>query len=375
MPNVLIITWTPLSKFAYKKVYGFNDLEKKYKVIIFYVGKLIFKNHLNNLYNNKDVMPSTLINSYEEIDEVIKKKDFRIIINLTGIREKHILFKEIIKRNIKIINFINVPILDNYFYPKKFVNSSKYIFKFFFSNINPLSKNLIGGKNFNNYYNSIKSKILYSHSLNYNEYLINKKFFKTKKKGKKIISFIDSGFNFHPDFYLNKNRKIDKNKNFDIKKFSKKINKFFKDLNSLGYNINFLCHPKIKYNSQKIYKYCKKLRYKTLETIKKSDIVISCGSSTIEHAILFRKPILIINSKEINSYPVVKRSINLHNKYFNKRAFDIGTYKDIKDYKKHIILPSIKYKDYFYNFIKHPKSKNIIYSKLIEKIIKNSYEN
>ena len=37
---------------------------------------------------------------------------------------------------------------------------------------------------------------------------------------------------------------------------------------------------------------CKKVYSKTLEYIKKSDIVICCGSSTIEHAILLKKPIL-----------------------------------------------------------------------------------
>ena len=231
------------------------------------------------------------------------------------------------------------------------------------------------GRNFNNYYNSIKSEIYYSHSLNYNEYLINRRFIKKEKKSKKIISFIDSGFKFHPDFYLNKNRKIDKNKNFNIKKFSKKINKLFKDFADLGYEINFLSHPKIKKKHQKIYMNCNKVYSKTLEYIKKSDIVICCGSTTIEHAILFKKPILIIDTKEIDAYPVVKRNIKLHNKFFEKKAFDLGLYKSIYEYEQNLILPSSKYREYFDMFIKHPKSKNYTYSNLIRKLIKNNNEN
>jgi len=375
MKDILIITWTPITRFSFERVYGFNDLENDFNLTIFDVSRLIFKTHLHNLYDKRGKITSISINSYNEINKYIRKKDFKIIINLTGIWETHLLYKEIIKKNIPIINLINSPLFKDYFYPKKILNYLKYISKFLTTNIIPLSKNFIGGRNFNNYYNSIKSEIFYSHSLNYNEYLINRRFIKKEKKSKKIISFIDSGFKFHPDFYLNKNRKIDKNKNFNIKKFSKKINKLFKDFADLGYEINFLSHPKIKKKHQKIYMNCNKVYSKTLEYIKKSDIVICCGSSTIEHAILFKKPILIIDSKEIDAYPVVKRNIKLHNKFFEKKAFDLGLYKSIYEYEQNLILPSSKYREYFDMFIKHPKSKNYTYSNLIRKLIKNNNEN
>ena len=97
MKDILIITWTPITRFSFERVYGFNDLENDFNLTIFDVSRLIFKTHLHNLYDKRGKITSISINSYNEINKYIRKKDFKIIINLTGIWETHLLYKEIIR--------------------------------------------------------------------------------------------------------------------------------------------------------------------------------------------------------------------------------------------------------------------------------------
>lgn len=373
MKNILILSWAPISEYYFKKVYGFDRLLKKYNLIIYDVSKIIFKNHKNTIYfGTKNISAKKFI-CLNEYKKKIKKLKINLVINLTGIRKKHRLVLPIIKKKIKIVNFINEGLSKNYFYPDKIYYYFKYIFNFFLSkNYHKFNINLIGGTNFQNTYVSINSKLIPSHSTNYNSILINRN--EAKKKNyikQKTAVFLDSGFYFHPDFYINKNRKILKNRIFNVKSFSEKINLLFLKLNKMGYKVIFLSHPKVNFTKQKIYKYCKKVKFNTLEYIKYSDLVFWCGSSTIEFPIIYKKKIIIVESQEIDSYPIVKNNLNSYAKYFNVNKFNLD-YSDKYEtrLKDSIIKPSKLYDKYKVEFIKNCNSRDLLYSKTIENILK-----
>ena len=378
MKTILIVTWTPLSKYTYQKVYRFDELSKKFKVLVFDITTLIFKGHKDSLYDRQSLIKAYKIKTLSSYLKKINNIKIDLVINLTGIRKQNIIFEEFVKKNIGIVNFINEHLIEeDYFFPSNIIKYIKYFIKkcIYSSNVKQ-NINIIGGSSFSNLYSSINAKIIRSHSMNYNTLLranLNKKNKIKKHSTKKNVVFIDSGFHFHPDAHYHKKLKIHKNKEFDIQSFAKKINHLFLNLRKEGYKIFFLSHPKIIKKNQNIYKHCIKIDYNIFDYIKYSDLVIWSGSSTIDFPIIYKKKILIINSREIKSYPKVQQIINSLKKFFNAKELNLDNLNNLnKKIEEFTIHPNGKYKKYFNEFVKHPSSQNLKYSDIITKILKKT---
>ena len=251
-------------------------------------------------------------------------------------------------------------------FSKKIFIILKYIFKkiqSYFHKKNKYEFFFIGAENIYNKIRSIRAEKIYSHSINYDLILRDRK--KKIKNKKKIATYIDSGYGFHPDFKLH----LGLNKKFNLKNFSKKVNFLFYILKKMNYKIYFLSHPKVENHKQKIYKNCEIIYYKSQEYIKNSDLVIFSSSSVIDYAIIYKKKILRIFSDEVKSYPVCTKCDNDLYKFFKISSLNLDKLETKNQILDKIMLPNRIYKKYENMFIKHPKSKNVKYSKLIKRII------
>ena len=230
---------------------------------------------------------------------------------------------------------------------------------------------LICGNTQRNFF-SKETKIIESHSLDYDRYLkINSK--KKMINKKRYNVFIDQMMFAHPDGRDNK-LIFDKKKEIiylkELKNFFIYINKKYKK------KIIFNFHPrstaKYKMNIKKIInlKFCKFQEWeKTDISIKNSDLVMGHTSSAFQFAILWRKPIIFLTHSTFSDYT---------KKYIEGISSEIKS-KPLNFDSNNLSLPSIKelnrvnrkiYDKYIYNYIAIDKSKKDTWEKLI-KLINN----
>ena len=369
MKKILVVSWIPFYKWSYKRI-DLDKLQKKFKIIIYDVSRLCFKNfNIEKIYKKKDLIKTTKFSNLKIFCKEIRKLKIDIIINMTGVRESHPIYAELKNKNVKIVKFTDKRDSWVFHYPYKFLYFYKYLLKKVFHSKKKNNKeiSIVSGSNYMNDFHSLNCKMIPSHSINYN-YFLRKNETPIKKKKKKIISYIDQGFGFHPDFLLN--NKI--NKKFYIAKYVKKINFLFSFFKKKGYEVYFLSSPKIDKKKQSIYKNCKKIYYKTYEYIKISDLVICSTSSTIDYPIVLKKKILRIFSSEFKSYPIVNKCYEYDSKFFSNPGLNLDDINNLTEEKINNLsmFPSEKYKEYFSKFIRHPDSKNHTFFKIITNLVK-----
>tara|TARA_B110000027_G_C16103089_1_gene294017 strand:+ start:902 stop:2032 length:1131 start_codon:yes stop_codon:yes gene_type:complete len=376
MKKILLLTWTPFFKSDYKR-YNLDILEKKNKIIIFDISQILFKNfNLNKIYKKKDRIKSQSFLNIKKFIIELKNIDIDLVINATGLernksewfgKKYNIIFDTLLEKDIKIVSIIDFKIIESLFLKRKIVSYVKYIIKYLKIIFYTKQKNdvtLIGSENIDNKLKCLGRNVFYSHSFCYDYFLRERKKIITKKK---TVMFIDTGYGFHPDFFLSRGI----NKSFDINNYSKKINFLFKSFNDLGFKVYFLSHPKVKKEKQKIYKNCTIIHNNTNKYIRISDIVVTTTSSTLDFAIIYKKKILRVFSSEIEAYPENARNFKLGSKFFDNKFLDLDDLSNLK--KKifeNILRPGALYKKYFDIFIKHPKSHNMKFSEIIISFLK-----
>ena len=274
---------------------AFNALGKniEYFNILFLIKKLNIK--LILLQNAGDI-PNT--------GEIKKKNVIKYTFRFSYILN-YLIFRFLV--------FLNIfPVIDLYFECRKSIvkNCQNNTFLKKIENIFPI---------FNFYY---FRKTILINSRSYDELIQNK-----RKISEKNIIFLDSGF-FHKDRIVREGKVSKK----DSIRYFFLLKKFLFNLSRLYKKKVIIClHPSSNY---KIYsKYLKKFKitkYKTIEYINKSFLVIFHESSSVLNAIFLKKKIISIHSKTMGSYlnekiktykeKVGLYSFNLDNKnYFNSK--------------------------------------------------------
>ena len=80
MKTILIVTWTPLSKYTYQKVYRFDELSKKFKVLVFDITTLIFKGHKDSLYDRQSLIKAYKIKTLSsDLYSIFESKNAGIV--------------------------------------------------------------------------------------------------------------------------------------------------------------------------------------------------------------------------------------------------------------------------------------------------------
>jgi hypothetical protein len=344
----------------------------------------IKKNNFKNITKKKIFLK---VKSWDSLKKGIKKKVFFIDFTTQNSLKFILLQKYLVKKGSKKIHLTSSILPNNIFFSikKKFYSFIKNL------NLYGLIKQLlifvrhrvlrklsidphyalICGNTQRNFF-SKETKIIESHSLDYDRYLkINSK--KKMINKKRYNVFIDQMMFAHPDGRDNK-LMFDKKKEIiylkELKNFFIYINKKYKK------KIIFNFHPrstaKYKMNIKKIInlKFCKFQEWeKTDISIKNSDLVMGHTSSAFQFAILWRKPIIFLTHSTFSDY---------NKKYIEGMSSEIKS-KPLNFDSNNLSLPSIKelnrvnrkiYDKYIYNYIAIDKSKKDTWEKLI-KLINN----
>ena len=344
----------------------------------------IKKNNFKNITKKKIFLK---VKSWDSLKKGIKKKVFFIDFTTQNSLKFILLQKYLVKKGSKKIHLTSSILPNNIFFSikKKFYSFIKNL------NLYGLIKQLlifvrhrvlrklsidphyalICGNTQRNFF-SKETKIIESHSLDYDRYLkVNSK--KKMINKKRYNVFIDQMMFAHPDGRDNK-LMFDKKKEIiylkELKNFFIYINKKYKK------KIIFNFHPrstaKYKMNIKKIInlKFCKFQEWeKTDISIKNSDLVMGHTSSAFQFAILWRKPIIFLTHSTFSDY---------NKKYIEGMSSEIKS-KPLNFDSNNLSLPSIKelnrvnrkiYDKYIYNYIAIDKSKKDTWEKLI-KLINN----
>ncbi len=362
------LTYRDTERFGFKKF-------KKEKVFIFDFSDLL--KHKSKLFQNKTIRYKNyfVINDFSKLNYLLKKNDIKFGIDFLekSLKDNFIRFF-LFTNKVKLIKYIvglKSPIIygkikKNFSLKitilnliKKIINKIKiFLFKKIFSKI--YWAIVISGKKINYYENFISHRIIkiYSHSLDYNNYLDLKN---ASNKTKKIVTFVDQNLAFHQDFVIKNKKPIVSAKNYYYHLF-----KYFNFIEQ-KYKVKVVIasHPKKGLKNKYLTKSnCRIFFNKTPELIKQSKFVIMHYSTAVSYGILFKKPILFITNNELKKN---RQGYQINNmaKLLGSKVINIE--KNFKKIKLKINLK--KYKHFKDDYLKYPKTEEINSWKKIENVI------
>lgn len=358
------LTYREVERFGFKKF-------KKEKVFIFDFSD--FLKHKSKLFQTKTIKYKNyfIINNLSKLNYLLKKNNVQFGIDFLekSLYDNFIRFFLFINK-VKLIKYmvgLKSPIIyrktkKNFSFDKKIINKTKiFLFKILFSKI--YWAVVISGKEINYYESFISNKIIkiYTHSLDYNNYLNLKN---TRNNTKKIVTFVDQNLAFHQDFTIKNKKPIVSAENYYYHLF-----KYFNFIER-NYKVKVVIasHPKKGLRNKYLTKSGFKVFFnKTPELIKQSKFIIMHYSTAVSYGILFKKPILFITNNELKKN---RQGYQINNMAKLLGSKTINIEKNFEKIKLKINLK--KYKRYKDNYLKYPNTKEInSWQKLENVILKN----
>lgn len=344
----------------YKYYKIFSDLKKKYKITYFIIPfekkKIVRENDLNII---RDVI---------NIKKKIEKLKFAYFIDLLfypdnknqnnyyiTILKKNQQLREIFKKNgAKSLRFSFANLSKWNYFPFNILSAPKYIFRKIRNIFLPKWKRDIScnyliaqGNYLTHNLNFGTAKLIYSHNLDFDEYI---RAIDKTKKSRNYAVYIDQLIGEHPDY--KQGSTVVKVEN----KFQEELAIFFNEIEKrLNLKVKISPHPKRKKLNKKIYERKINFKVSSYKLIKNSKLVLGHDSAAISLAIIFKKPIIFIISNSIKNRKIIDR-INQYAKYFKKETLNISL-----DFE-HLLGKSIfdinenSYNKYHDQFIQHPRS-------------------
>jgi len=279
------------------------------------------------------------INTLEDL-ELEQIKDALIIDFLSNSKSANKIRKLLIKNN-KIVKRVNLYFSNKSIYMtlKFFINKILNIF-----NQNYFDILIITGKSSSsNFLNFPAKKILYGNSYDY-EKIENKNF---NDLSYKYSVYLDEILFEHPDEKLLNLQSIEDG-NFYVK-----LDKYFQILEKEdNLKVVVAMHPKRNLEDRKFFDNRNVFYEQTKELVKNCEYVIAHGSTSINFAIIYKKPIIIFTTKNINShyknvFVNLKKMINCNIINLDENNVSFKVEKSISEKS---------YLDFFYQYIRHPKS-------------------
>jgi hypothetical protein len=344
-----------LIKFDLKKYFRKSDFE------IWDLGDYFYKKKIKYLNTNEKININylTKFKSFNKIKKELSKLDENdLLIDPFKISRSNNISKIIHKRNIKILFFqlgpipINNKNINLFSYFKRFINSPisylKKISFFNFYRINPdylmiVNKSYVKNLDFKI---SPNTKIILAHSFDYNRYLEGRNTIKNKLSNKQNYAvFLDEGVTGHPDYeYLNLNPFCKKDIYFE------EINNFFTKLeDSLNLKIFIAGHPKVRYSHENNIFNKKIINNKTLELVKNSKLVLSHMSTSINFAVIYKKPIIFLDSDNYNLE--FRNQIKLHSHHLKSKLINLSLIFNKTYFNNCFKINNIAYSKYMKSFI------------------------
>lgn len=164
--------------------------------------------------------------------------------------------------------------------------------------------------------------------------------------------FLDQYFPLHPDFFKYQHKMSSSDT------YQQQMRTFFDRFEQENnMTIVIAAHPKSEY-SQGVFGNRKIIKYQTESLVESSQIVIMHGSSSISYAIIFNKPIILVNTPDYKKFRVL---IQYQNRISTKFKLQIHTIDNNEDRA----LPQPEYvpkeirEEYIYNFLTTKKIQNL----------------
>lgn len=191
------------------------------------------------------------------------------------------------------------------------------------------------------------SETIWAHTLDYDLYL--------SGAGAPIINgkycvFLDEYFPAHPDFLLKGTHKI----SIDPNKYYKGINCFFNYIeDKLNISVVIAAHPRSQYEFHgDLFNGRRVIKGKTINLVAHSRVVLTHGSTSINFAVLYKKPIIFTTFNQIkNSY--YSSLIWNFAAQFNKKPINIDK-KFPSNIQSELVIDEKSYSAYISNYIKRP---------------------
>jgi len=197
---------------------------------------------------------------------------------------------------------------------------------------------------------------LYTHTLDYNYYLHKlKDKTNTRLIKDKYIVLIDAP---GPLFIADGLTLGMRASRLTAKIFFPAINNLFKIIEKqFDIKIIIAGHPHSKHDQFPKYFDKREVIYnKTGELIKHSEFVITRGSTAINFAIIYNKPILFYTTKECEMHQDIKDGILSYTSCFNKFPINIDKLNSNHSIRDELNIDPLLYKNYFINYIKTPNT-------------------
>ena len=205
-----------------------------------------------------------------------------------------------------------------------------------------------GSKSISNV-NNKKTSIIKAHNFDYDNFILEKQI-KINKKSKFLV-FLDEDGPYHSDFIK-----------LGIKPYVTGENYYpLVDLSldviskSLKLNVKIAAHPRSNYANKKI-KYSHPIfKNKTFELIKEAELVVAHSSTTLQLAVIMKKPIIIVTTDEIQNQFHAKSYAQLIENYaklLGKKIINLNHLSEINDFSDYLNIDNEKYENFIDTYVK-----------------------
>ena len=195
------------------------------------------------------------------------------------------------------------------------------------------------------------AKVVSAHALDYDLYLKHHSRIPGSSMKNNCIVFLDEYNPFHPDFMINKDDAF----SLDPRTYYGGLNRFFSHIEKrMGLPVKIAAHPRARYDLHPDYFQGREvISGKTLELIFDAKDVLAHASTSINFAVLYRKPLIFLTSDEINAtnYAIL---INNSAGQFAKKPVNVDGDPDIYVNSNDLQVDNDIYDKYYSNFIKIP---------------------
>lgn len=213
-----------------------------------------------------------------------------------------------------------------------------------------------------------KTKIVWCHTLDYDLYLKDlSKFTDSGFKSRNYIVFCDECIPFHPE-YINMNMEHP----IPLEVYYPAVCKFFDKVErETGLKVIIAAHPRSRYEEYPDYFDGRKvIRGKTMELVRDSEFVLMHGSTSLNFAVLYHKPVLFFTMAKIQQSEAFFRDyIRVFSSELNKGFINIDG--DCKiDWDKELKMDEEAYANYKEKYIKRKNSKEEFFWQIVADEIK-----
>ena len=212
---------------------------------------------------------------------------------------------------------------------------------------------VVGGTQSYSDINEKKTLIIKAHNFDY-DFFIENKHVKSNKNSKFLV-FLDEDAAYHSDYKKLAISPFVKAENY-YPVIDNGLNKIAKSLNL---NIKIAAHPRSNYDN-KLFKFkFSTFKNKTFELIKDADIVVAHTSTSMQYAVLLKKPIILVTTDEIQkaSYAkYFKHIINSFASVLGKKVINFNDLSNLHNFEDYLNVDHKKYDLYIEKFIKTKKS-------------------